>query len=239
VTSCNTGSGGGTPTTQYQAPVFSENGLSTIVGQITIDTTGNTTVKLTNSTASANLTVQFCPAVDASSTKTAIPCFNITTIATDSSGSGTVSLKFPQPGNWAGDFYINDSSGKSVAQTYLSATLSNQTYMSTLLPETTTNSGVVTTQSTQDPLTGGTVTYSNGMVQFTLKGAAPNTLYTAVESETVYIGSSGSYELNTFTTDAMGNATSSAPNNLNPGGDMIDVLPPKNAGFIGGFSVPK
>ena len=241
------GSGGvssGGATTQYQAPLFSESALdSAMNGQITVDTSGNTTVRLTGAPARTTYTVQFCPAVDQGSTYAPPACFDVTTVSSDSGGSGTATAKFPRPGDWAGDFYVNNSAGKAAYQTFLAPNLSNQTYLSTLLPATSTNGEVDTTGSPQDPLSSGTVTYSNGSLVFSVNGASPNSPYATVESETIYIGSSGSYELTTFTTDAKGNgsSTTQVAATGGGGGDLFEVVPQfprQSAGFIGGFSVP-
>lgn len=235
-TICNGGGGGAT--TQFQAPLFSESALDTIMnGQITMDDSGNTTVHLTGAAASTTYTVQFCPAVDAGSNDAVPACFNVTTVSSDTGGSGGATVKFPQPGNWAGDFYVHNSAGKAVYQTFLAPTVSNETYLATLLPATTTNGGVVTTASPQDPLTGGTVRYSHGALQITVNGASPNTTYTTTESETFYIDSSGTYAQSALTTDAKGTGSSSTQLDT-AAGDLFQVVPQNAAGFIGGFSVP-
>jgi hypothetical protein len=240
-----TGGGGGTtaPVTQFQAPLLEFASVDTINGQVTVDTSGNTTVKLTGAPANTDYTVQFCPGFDASATTIPVTsCINVTTLTTDASGNTSSTVMFPKSGNWAGDFYLNNSAGKSIYQTYLSPALNNETYMSTLLPASTTNGGAVTSLTKQEPLTSGTVTYSKNTLQFTIKGASPNTTYFTNSSETVYMNSSGTYELSTFTTDASGNG-SSTTSLSSPGGDLFQVGPnalrPTTAGFIGGFAVPK
>ncbi len=243
-TACTSGGGGGggSATTQYQAPLFSENGLTAMNGRITVDTSGNTTIQLTGAPPSTTYTVQFCPAVDQLSTYAPPACFDVTTVSSDSGGSGTATAKFPRPGDWAGDFYVNNSAGKAAYQTFLAFGLSNQTYLSTLLPATSTNGGVDTTGSPQDPLSSGAVTYSNGSLVFSVNGASPNTPYATNESEAIYIDSSGTYELSTFTTDAKGNGSSTTQVAVTggSGGDLFQVVPQNGngAGFIGGFSVP-
>lgn len=240
-----TGGGGSTATVQYQAPFTPEIGLGTnFNGQVTVDTSGNTAVTLTGAAASTVYTLQFCPGFDSGATTIPAPaCFDITTVTTDASGKGGTTAKFPKAGNWAGDFFLNDSTGKSIYQTYLGTTANNETYMSTLLPDTTTNGGAVTTSTKQEPLTSGTVTLKAGSLQFMVKGAAPNTTYYTDVSETVYMDSSGTYQLSTFTTDASGNGTSNTSLNQGSGGDLFQVGPnamtPTSAGYIGGFAVPK
>lgn len=239
-TACTSGGGtGGGATTQYQTPLFATAGGSVGPnGQITVDKSGNTTIQATGAPANTTYTVQFCPAVD-TGVYPPPPCFDVTRASSDAGGVITTSAKFPRPGDWAGDFNLNNSAGKSIYQTFLSPTLTHQTFFSTLLPETSTNGGVVTTNSPQDPLSSGTVSYSNGSLQFTVTGASPNTAYSTIESETVYLNSSGSYGLSTLTTDARGNGSSTTQLTFAAGGDLFEVLPQiSGAGFIGGFSVP-
>lgn len=240
-----TGSGGNAPVTQYQAPLTPEIGLGTSFnGLVSVDSSGNTTVTLTGVAASTTYTLQFCPGFDSGATTIPAPsCLNITTVTTDASGNGGTTAKFPQSGNWAGDFFLNDSAGKSKYQTYLATNSNSQTYMSTLLPDTTTNGGAVTTLTKQEPLTSGTVTLKNGSLQFTVKGASPNTTYYTDNSENVYMDSSGTYQMSTFTTDASGNGTSITSVNESSGGDLFQVgptaMPATSAGYIGGFAIPQ
>ncbi len=239
-TSGGSGGSGGGATTQYEAPLFSGNDFTAVDGQITVDMSGNTTVRLSGAPANTTYTVQFCPAVTPTASTTAAACFNVTTVSSDSGGTGTATAKFPRPGDWAGDFNLNNPAGKAAYQTSLTLGVSNQTYLSTLLPMTSTNGGADTTASPQDPLSSGTVTYSNGSLVFSVSGASPNTGYSTGESETVYLDGSGSYELSTFTTDAKGNGSSTTQLNVGSGGDLFDVsqFRRQSAGFIGGFSVP-
>ncbi|HEX8713313.1 MAG TPA: Ig-like domain-containing protein [Terracidiphilus sp.] len=243
-----TGGGGGgtaTPTTQYQAPLTPEIGLGTSFnGQVTVDTTGNTAITLTHAAVSTVYTLQFCPGFDAGATTIPAPaCFDITTVTTDASGNAGTTAKFPKPGNWAGDFTLNDSTGKIKYQTFLGTNSTSQTYMATLLPDTTTNGGAVTTFTKQEPLKSGTVALKNGSLQFTLQGASPNTTYYTDDSENIYMNSSGTYQMTTFTTDASGNGTSTASLNDGSGGDLFQVgpnaMPATSAGYIGGFAIPQ
>lgn len=233
-TACN---GGGGATTQYMAPLFGGT-PPTMNGQVTIDTTGNTIIKLNGAGKNSTYTVQFCLAVDTAGGSTDPGCFNVTTLSTDSSGNASSTVMFPKPGNWAGDFELTDSSANLAYGTYLSDTNTNQTYMSVLLPETMTNGGVVTSRTPQAPLTSGTVSFANGSLKVTVTGASPSTAYSVSESGTRFINSSGTYFLDSFTTDAMGNgALSTTLDGI--GGDMFTILPPTDAGYIGGFTVPQ
>jgi len=166
------------------------------------------------------------------------PCFAITEFNSDGNGNGRSTLMFPQEGDFAGDFYVTAKGASTFSyQTRLVPNNNNETYMATLLPETQTNFGADTTASPQDPLTSGSVTSSNGSLKFTVQGAAPNTTYTTDVSETPVIDSSGTYQLSSFATDGMGNGASTASLQGTPG-DIFQVRPAKNAGFIGGFSIP-
>lgn len=227
-------------TLQYHAPLFSSTSMNTSTamnGQVSIDTAGNATVQLTGATADTSFTVQFCPAFDASTKFSAPACFPVTSLSTDAGGNATSTVKFPQPGNWAGDFQVM-AGGKEQYITSLAPGVNGETFLATLEPESTTNRGVMTLATPQSPLTGGAVTYANGTVTFTMTGASASSLFTTTESETRYVGSSGTYKLNTFTTDAQGVANSNTQLS-GTGGDMLEALPQNGAGFIGGFSVPQ
>ena len=235
--------GGGGATTQYQSPLFTFVGITlsgSMVGQVTVDTTGSTTVKLSGATASTTYNVQFCPGYADALGITAPPCFDVTTVSTDASGNGTATAKFPRPGDWAGDFYLNDSAGKTMYETRLSPDVKNQTYMAKLLQDTTTNGGVVSPYSPQEPLSSGFVSYSNGSLQVTVSGALPSTNYVISESISVYLNSSGTFPLGTFGTDSSGDGTTNAQLDF-LGGDMIQVEAQNEtqAGYIAGFTVPQ
>lgn len=232
------GGGGGAP--QYQAPLFNENGLTVINGQVGVDTLGNTSVQLGGATPNTSYTMQFCPAVRLDS-YTGIPCFNVATVTTDSNGDAGTTVKFPQAGDWAGDFLLNNSSGTLEYQTFLANGVANQSYLATLLPQTKTNNGEVTIAKTQDPLTSGTVTLGNNQLIFTVNGALPSTYYSPVESETYYVDSSGTYALPGFTTNASGNGSVNVSLSDGANGDLFQVDPENSpdAGFIAGFSTPQ
>jgi hypothetical protein len=240
-TACS-GGGGSTANTQFIATIL--DGHGTIHGKVTIDTLGNTTVQLTGATGGATYQVQFCPAF-ISYLPNPPSCFVVmNSISTDASGSTTQTAKFPQPGDWVGDFNVcvstcSGSNPNVPYGTYVAQSVANETYLAQLLPEQSVNGGKVTTAKTQDPIISGTVTYSNGSLQFAVKGADPLTKYTGVETETTFMDGSGSYGLNSFTTDAMGNGsmTSSVSG---AGGDLFNLDPSdSDAGFMGGFSIPK
>lgn len=247
-TACNSGGGtggSGNATIQYQASFLPAGGTYSVKGQVTIDTAGNITIQLTGAGASTAYTAQFCPAVSPDAVNETVPCVPLTTITTDASGNAKTTFKYPEAGEWAGDFYLGTGDSNTTQySTYLAPGINNETYMAALLPAKTVNGGVDTTSTSQDPLASGTVSYSNGSVKFTVTGASPSTLYSTSESETTFIDSSGTYQLSTFTTDANGNGTSTTTLD-GIGGDLFQVQaqpsPPTSnipAGYIGGFSIP-
>lgn len=236
------GGGGGGATLQYQSPLMLSN--YAVVGQVTIDTKGNTTVTLKGAKASTKLFVQFCPAIQPGAPNATTPCVPIfNTMTTDANGDATQSTMFPESGDWAGDFYVQDEASSSAIlyQTWIAPGVNGETYQSTLVPETKANGGADTTQTKQDPLTSGAIGYTSasGMATFNLTGGLASTNYETAETETVYMDGSGSYELNTFNTDAKGDATSSTQLD-GIGGDIFTVGPQSGqyAGYIGGFSIP-
>jgi hypothetical protein len=235
------------PTYQYRASLFSWPNPTSINGQVSVDTAGNVTVQLTGATASKTFTAQFCPAYDAGAGASPPACLTIGSVSTDASGNGSSTTMFPKPGSWAGDFQVTVDAMMTGYMTGLqsstTAATSGQIYMSTLQPETTANGTGVSRWTTQSPLTSGTVTYSNGSVEFAVTGATPNALYDTIESETVALDSSGSYAMGSLTTGSGGNGSTTASLAGGSGsGDMFQVDPastsPYSAGYIGGFSVP-
>ena len=230
-------------TVQYQAPLLGSSS-SVLNGQISIDITGSVTVKLTAAAVSTTYTLQFCTAVAESASANSAPaCTTLGKISTDADGNATLTMMFPKPGSWAGDFSLNSGTTQKYG-TGLVPGLNGETYMSTLQPSTMVNGtglgnpGYAGESTTQAPLTSGTVTYAKGSATYTVMGTLPNTGFYANESEDTYVDSSGTYETATFTTDAKGDATSSS-SSFGPGGDLFQVNPQDGVGFIGGFSVPK
>lgn len=240
-TVCGTGTGGGgTAHVQYEAPFESTTGASNVVGgEVSIDTAGNVTVDLAGAAANTSYFMQFCEATKPLAVGNySVGCIPLTTITTDGSGNAKSTFPFGQGGEWAGDFSLGTGNDNKIQYaTNLAPGINNQVYMATLLPERIVNGALDTTATAQDPLSSGTVTYSNGALKFTVTGAAPNTTYNTNESETNYLDGSGTYSTGQFTTDASGNGTLTTK--LVPtGGDILQAVPPKNAGFIGGFSIP-
>lgn len=242
-TACSTGGGGGTATTQYMTPIYGFNPYDGRAhGTVSVDTAGMISIHMVDVPATTTYDVQFCEAVSPFAPNQPTSCMEITKITTDSSSNGDARVKFPQPGNWAGDFAFNDSSAKTDYATDLPTTETNDTYTAVLLPVTDTNGGAATNYngSPQQPLSSGAVTSSGGNVTFTIKGGTPNLLYDGNDSETNYIDSSGTYEMCTFTSDAQGNGSCSAPMTASSGGDIFQVAPQSGGnGYIGGFSVPQ
>jgi hypothetical protein len=233
------------PAVQYMTtlyPAFKP----TAAGQISVDTTGNVTVQFTGGTPNTTLIAQFCPGQNVAIDQSTMVCIDVGQVTTDNSGNTTTTLKFPQSGQWVGDFQLNTSSS-STTPAYTTGSIGSgqsQTFLATLQPETTVNKGGALTQSkTQDPLTAGTVSYANAALQVSVTGAAPNTTYDVLQSETPYMDSSGTYEIAEFTTDASGNGqvTVTSTSALGPTGDLFEVVPHTgtNGGFAAGFSVPQ
>jgi hypothetical protein len=224
---------------QFETPLLTTSGALAVAGQVTIDTVGNTTVEMTGQPAGATYTLQFCPAYGNGDGLKAPACFNITTVTASDSGSGSSTVKFPQSGNWAGEFALNDSSGASVLQSGIYTNVSNENYMSTLVPESTTNGGEVTATKGQDPLSSGTVSYSNNTAVFTVNGTSPNAMFDTQETYGSALDSSNTYAIGSFTTNASGNGSLSVNlSSTGEGGDMFNVEGGSGAGFIGGFSIP-
>jgi hypothetical protein len=224
------------PTMQFQTSLLGSQDTKIVVdGQVTIDTSGNTTVNVTGQAAGKTYTLQFCPATASSNQGPA--CFNVTTVSIDSSGSASATVKFPQSGNWAGDFSLNDSSGNQIVDSGLLPGLANETYYSTLLPESQTDGGAVALYKGQNPLTSGSVSYSNGEMVFTVKGAAADIGYQVDQTSGTDLDSSNSYALGTLDTNTAGDGSASVQ--LTPtGGDMFNMEGGTGAGFVGGFSIP-
>jgi Big-like domain-containing protein len=226
-----------TAATQYQESLFG--GYNTTNGQVSVDTSGNVTVQLTGATASTTFSVQFCPNYEVDTTQPA--CIPVGSVTTDSSGNGTATTTFPDPGAWAGQFQV--SSANSGYSTQLAGNFNAETFMATLVPLITVNGGILGYES-QGPLQSGTVTYSNGSFTIVINGGSINTGYSVTESG-IPLGTSESFELSdsqgntTFTTDANGNVTFNVLAD-GYGGDMIEVYEDTSsgAGFIGGFGVP-
>lgn len=244
-TACTTGGGGGggTATTQFMAPIYSEASSGEQVhGYVSVDTAGMVTVNMTNVGANTTLNVQFCEAVTPFGPNQPSGCIAVMKVTSDSSGNVDSTAKFPQSGNWAGDFGFTDSSGKAAYFTDMPSTETTDTYSAALLPVSSTNNGADewSNGGAQQPLSSGTVTSSGGNVTFAVKGATPNFQYATNDSETNYIDGSGTYEMCTFTTDGQGNGSCSAPMTASSGGDIFQVMPQSGGnGYIGGFSVPQ
>ena len=229
-------------TTQYQAEL-NHSSKSTGSGQVSVDTTGNVTLQYTGGTPNITMAFAFCEAQNVDIVQDTPVCINLGNVTSDSSGNAHATVKFPQAGQWVGDFglYTGDpATTGAVYGTGLGQT--SQTFVATLQAETKVNGGKLTRATTQDPLTTGTLTYSKGTLQVSVAGAAPNTTYDVLQSENLYMHSSGTYDIGEFTTDASGNGQLTiAMKDMGPAGDLFEVIPHAggNAGFGGGFSVPK
>ncbi len=231
-------------TTQYQASLFTAGQgdvarrqvvVSSIYGQISVDSDGTVTAQLTGATPSTTFILQFCPAPSQN-----YDCFNVGNVSSDANGNANTTMTFPKSGSWAGDFELA-SGGIAVYQTDVVSNASSLVYMSTLQPASTVNGqGLGIGQPPQDPLSSGSVIFSSGSLQFQVTGALPNTTYTSAECA-LNLGAS-CYELYSsqggggFTTDGCGNVTFSVLQDGN-GGDVFDINPPTGTGFVGGFTV--
>lgn len=243
LTTCS--GGGGSTTTQYQAPLGGKTGS----GRVTVDTAGNVTIQLQGGAANQTFTVQFCPMM--SLTQTSPNCFSVAALSTDANGSGSVTAKFPQSGPWAGDFQLVNGPVSPSGFTFDYETTYGPNYFSTLQPSRTVDGGILSAQTNnnpQAPLKSGTVTYSstpapNGSFQFTLAGAPANTTFQASEG-TLATGGSSNYVLvssqgvDAFKSDSQGDLTFTVLQD-GTGGDILSVGPEAaQQGYIGGFSVP-
>jgi hypothetical protein len=229
-------------TVQFQATFFPDR-YNSGSGQISVTTSGAITIRLTGALASASFSAQFCPAYNILSQQP-YPCIYLGSVTTNAGGDATATTQFPQPGSWAGDFQLNSGSTAEYETDIAPASDAGgitQVYTAVLQPEATVNGKGDGSPAPKSPLASGSVTYSNGLLQFTMTGASPKTTYTSTES--FVLGGSQTYALyngqkqGDFTTNALGDVTFTV---LQDGtaGDLFRVQPPSGAGYIGGFSVP-
>jgi hypothetical protein len=233
-----------TASPQYQATLFGGTSSSASQGgQVMVDTGGNVTVTLTNATPSTEFTVNFCTAV------TSPPCLNVGTVSSDASGSGTATMMFPQPGDWAGDFEL-ESGGTEEYSTALysttdTASMNTSNYSSTLVPYTKADEGDLLNAGKleQDPLANGNITYLNGKLEISVTGALPNVYYEIQQQYTLLKSAECSecFEIGGFETDASGDfsGSNSTKGTVDTSGDIFEVSSGPYAGFIGGFMVPQ
>lgn len=227
----------GSAQTQYKVSLSN---FTSVVGQVTVDTSGQVSVQISNLTPNTTFNFQFCPAPAQN-----YSCFAIADLKTDGSGSASSTAAFPKSGDWAGDFEIT-LAGTVQARTDIAPNNSSSVYSAILLPASTANgNGIVLngpSPGPQDPLSSGTVTLVSGALQFVVKGAMPNSVYTATECPT-FFGSS-CYALydsgmnGNFSTDASGNMTFTVSWDQTSG-DIFEVDPSAaRTGFVAGFRVP-
>lgn len=225
------------PSMQYEASFMGMTSAATGSGEVSMDTSGDITLKLSGAPASTSYAFEFCPTFYGS-TQNPPSCIDLGTVSTSSGGSIDTSIKFSQPGQWAGDFELISGTTPEYETTYTPA------YLSQLLPESTVNDGDLKESSaTQLPLTSGSVAYSADSFYFTITGTSPDIYLYAIESES-YLNSSNSYGLQgtANTTNSDGNLTFSAPPS-GAGGDLLEIergnyTTQTQQGFIGGFTVP-
>lgn len=224
---------------QFKASLFPSPSGNDNRGEVDVDSNGVVTAKLVGATASTTFTLNFCPAPTQD-----YSCFKVGEVTTDGSGNASTTMNFPQSGSWAGDFHLDVNNTTTLA-TDLFPNAQSPVYSATLQPSSTTNGKGIFPDGvpgTQDPLSSGTVTLTNGQLQFQLQGASPATNYGATECPTAF-GSScfqlvDSNHVSGFTTDSSGNVTFSVLQDGSAGDIFRIDAPTGRAGFVGGFKVP-
>jgi hypothetical protein len=206
-------------------------------GTLSVDTAGDIHLALTNAKPGTYL-LTFQSWNSGGWTSAAM---EIATVIVDANGNANGTFHFPQSGTWVGDFSVNVGSNAYVNDWAYGSLAS---YQAILVQAKYANAGRGSQRNSnletvpQDQLGSGTVTVTNGKVEITVKGAAPNVTY--------YAGSCGQqcYAGTPFTTDANGNGSVSFTLNAAPGGDIFDIYRYINntagavAGFDSGFKVP-
>jgi hypothetical protein len=232
--------GTSTASTAYNVSLFAIPSPASAVGQVTVDTTGKVTFQLTGVTSNTSFSVEFCPAPAQN-----YSCFDVGTIASDTSGKANATMQFPKSGSWAGDFQLSVN-GTAQYNTNIPLGTNTGVYMSTMQGQATANGNgtfLTGTAPPQGPLTSGTVTLTNGKIQMQLKGALPNTFYGAGQCP-VNFGSDcytlvDSNNARGFETDASGNVTFLVLLDGIPGDIFTaDTQGASAAGYVGGFKVP-
>ena len=227
---------------QYDVSLFPGVGQNgTPQGQVTVDTSGVTTIQLNHGNANTTYTVEFCPAPG----QLYPNCFTVGSVTSD--GSGVVNSTVPFPvGSWAGDFELVANGTPAFSTSLIQGVAS--TYFATLQLDSTVNGKGTWYQGgpppAQDPLQTGSVNWMlNGQLKFQLMGAKPNTGYYASQCP-IFRGSDcyGVQQPNgnfIFTTDQNGDVSYSAPPGTNIPEDIFYVDDYATGfGFIAGFSVP-
>jgi hypothetical protein len=224
---------------QYQVSLFSDAPYSS--GQVAVDSSGQTTVRLERAAANTSYSLQFCPAP----AQNYPSCLDVGTVSTDGAGNANTTMPFPTPGAWAGDFQLVSGATPQYMTNNLPIT-PGQVYFATLQPDSIVNGKGTwiygSTLPPQDRLASGTLQFAYGLIQVQLIGASPNTAYSATQCPLffgsdcylLYTGNDGGY----FTTDGNGNVSFSVTTD-GIGEDIFSVDPSQNAfGFIAGFQVP-
>jgi hypothetical protein len=240
---------------QYQA-TLEGNDTAGNFGQAAVDTSGNFYILLQGAPPGESFTAEFCAFIP--QTTTTLNCFSLGTVNTDASGNGSLTAMFPKAGPWAGDFDLftgsspNPNTTVPEYSTNVAGDDTSQVYSSTLQPQNTVNAGTLNfANSTQLPLSSGTVTYAstpgtNGSLQFTINGGPANTTFSSTEGALEGGGSTNYGLVNSqgqsgFSTDSNGDVTFSVLQG-GPPGDFFRAIPPpadNEQGYVGGFSVPQ
>src|SRR5207248_5107490 len=91
----------------FQAPM--QGNGNQITGQIQVNASSNNgagTLTLTGAPANASLTLQFCPFDPDTYGKGGAPCYNVTTVMTDASGTSSSTFQYPKTGVFFGRFVL-------------------------------------------------------------------------------------------------------------------------------------
>jgi hypothetical protein len=228
------------PGTQYETNLFPTFG-NTNPGLISMNSNGQIAIQLAGAPAHANYGVQFCQTFGGDHEP---PCLDIGSVSTDAKGNASASMKFPKSGDWAGDFFLKSSNSTQEYQSGFAAT-SYQVFLARLVPMTTVNDGTLIApapkEPPQAPLAGGSVTWSNPALKFTLAGTVPDTGFGAVEGDYTWDDSNSYGLINSSNSPSASNSKGDITFFAYPdysGGDMFEPSPSSDLGFIGGFSVP-
>ncbi len=99
-------------------------------------------------------------------------------------------------------------SSSTTDTTGLGSNLASATYSAVLLPQTKPTAAPLRRARSKRDSTGGSISFSQGILQVTVTGASPSTAYVVADSESTVMDSSGTEGVGTgFTTDASGDGS--------------------------------